>query len=100
MHIFPSLPPLFLRFSFYILEGAPKNFAFAGLKYPGGDVNFVWWAGIANVSTLVKQSIRISSLLIGLSPSIQHYWFMDIDNGVAGMIQCQILPFFDADVVG
>ncbi|KAF5375117.1 hypothetical protein D9758_000027 [Tetrapyrgos nigripes] len=64
-----------------VLEGVPKNWAFAGCKTPQGmptgrTSQGVWWAGIAN-----------------------HYWFLDNETGVCGMIQCQVLPFFDPYIV-
>ncbi|KAF5364594.1 hypothetical protein D9758_005585 [Tetrapyrgos nigripes] len=66
---------------FIMLEGVPKNWSFAGCKTPQGlptgrTSQSVWWAGLANV-----------------------YWFLDNESGVCGMIQSQILPFYDPHVL-
>ncbi|THU91638.1 beta-lactamase/transpeptidase-like protein [Dendrothele bispora CBS 962.96] len=76
----PAAQPEFTN-PLVMLEGVPKNWAFAGCKTPKGmptgrSSQGVWWAGIAN-----------------------NYWFLDNENGVCGMIQTQILPFFDPYVV-
>lgn len=43
----------------------------------GGGKDTAWWAGLPNL-----------------------FWWCDRENGVAGIIATQILPFCDADVLG
>jgi hypothetical protein len=65
-----------------ISEGnPPQGWSFAGfsIQEPGASLRgrgTVWWAGIANL-----------------------FWWCDRENGVAGMIASQIMPFGDLDVI-